>query len=310
MSNNSKGNTGVSGRGKFIESKPVISPSWWFRCVRSVVIAVVLFYLAACVLVFSFQRKLLFVPTVRSAGQVSVLAQMGGLERWTNSSGVYLGLKRLCSGRTAEAAVLICYGNGGTATGRAMYADELQSVAPVDVYILQYPGYEDRAGEPTRETLLAAAAEALQALGTNQPVYLLGESLGTGVASYLAGQFPARISGLLLLSPYERLADVAQYQYPWLPARFMMRDDLWSGRFLTSYHGPVAVMVAGRDDVVPERFGRKLFDEYAGPKQLWVFPNCGHIQIGSPQETFWRAVVNFWKIGTGPATAGRSVVSR
>lgn len=310
MSNNSKGNTSEPGRGKSIESEPVLNPGWCFRCVRSVVIAVVLFYLAACALVFSFQRNLLFVPTVRSAEQVSVLAQKDGLERWTNSSGVYLGLKRPCPGRPAEAAVLICYGNGGTATGRAMYADELQNVAPVDVYILQYPGYEDRTGEPNRHTLLAAGAEALQALGTNQPVYLLGESLGTGVASYLAGQFPARISGLVLLSPYERLADVAQYQYPWLPARFMMRDDLWSGKYLASYHGPVAVMVAGRDDVVPERFGRKLFDEYGGPKQLWVFPNCGHIQIGSPQESFWRAVVNFWKKQAGPATSGRSVVSR
>jgi len=292
------------------KAEPAAGLGIGFRLIRSVVVGVVLFYLAACALVFSFQRKLLFVPTVRSAEQVSVLAQKDSLERWTNSSGVYLGLKRLCPGRTAEAAVLICYGNGGTATGRAMYADELQSVAPVDVYILQYPGYEDRAGEPTRETLLVAAAEALQAMGTNQPVYLLGESLGTGVASYLAGQFSARISGLLLLSPYERLADVAQYQYPWLPARFMMRDDLWSGRYLASYHGPVAVMVAGRDDVVPERFGRKLFDEYGGPKQLWVFPNCGHIQIGSPQEAFWRAVVNFWKKEAGPATAGHSVVSR
>lgn len=292
------------------ESKPTFGYGIWFRLIRSVVIAVVLFYLVACALVFSFQRKLLFVPTVRSAEQVSVLAQRGNLERWTNSSGAYLGLKRLCPGRPAEAAVLICYGNGGTATGRGMYADELQSVAPLDVYILQYPGYEDRAGEPTRETLLAAAAEALQATGTNQPVYLLGESLGTGVASYLAGQFPAQISGLVLLSPYERLADVAQYQYPWLPARFMMRDDLWSGRFLASYHGPVAIMVASRDDVVPERFGRKLFDEYAGPKQLWVFPNCGHIQIGSPQEAFWRAVVNFWRTGAGATTAGRSDVSR
>ena len=276
-----------------------------FRLGRAMVIAGLIFYLGACLLVFGLQRKLLFVPPVRSPEQVSFQAQLAGLERWTNAAGTYLGMKRTLPGSSAEASVLICYGNGGSATGGAKYADDLQGIVPVDVYILQYPGYEDRPGEPTRASLLAAATEALQALGTNRPVYLLGESLGTGVASYLAGQFPDRVAGLMLLSPYERLADVAQYQYPWLPARWMLRDDLWSGQYLARYRGLLGVMVDGRDTVVPERFGRRLFNDYAGPKRLWEFPDLGHIQIGAPQLEFWRQVVAFWQLPPVVARAPR-----
>jgi len=238
---------------------------------------------------------LVFLPPVRATQQVVQLAQQGRLEPWKNRKGDCVGMKRLSASAPAEASVLICYGNGGSATGCAHYADALQSSAPLDVFILQYPGYEDRPGSPSRETLLSAAVEALQLMGTNRPIFLLGESLGTGVAAYLAGNFPDRVSAVLLLSPYERLADVAQFQYPYLPARWLMRDDLWSGKYLQTYRGSLGVMVDGRDRIVPEMFGQRLYQQFTGPKRLWEFPECGHIQIGSPAGKFWRDVVEFWR---------------
>ncbi len=263
----------------------------FLRSLRFLLVAVMVLYLGVCALVFCFQRKLLYLPPVRSPEQTRSRAHQAGLERWTNSSGVYLGMKR-----PAEASVLICYGNASSATGCACYADALQSLAPLDVFILQYPGYEDKSGEPTRGTLFAAAVQGLGVMSTNQPVFLLGESLGTGVASYLAGEFPDRVSGVMLLAPYERLADVAQYQYPWLPARWLTLDDFRSGNYLAMYHGPVGVMVDGRDTIVPARFGLKLFNGYAGRKHLWRFSELGHAQIGEPQEKFWRGVLEFWQV--------------
>jgi pimeloyl-ACP methyl ester carboxylesterase len=48
-------------------------------------------------------------------------------------------------------------------------------------------------------------------------VYLVGESLGTGVAAYLVGHYPEKISGIALLAPYPCLADVAQAHMKLLP---------------------------------------------------------------------------------------------
>jgi pimeloyl-ACP methyl ester carboxylesterase len=258
-------------------------------------IVLVALYLGVCVLVFCVQRKLVYFPPVRDAERVMQFAKQAKLERWKTFGGDNVGMKRFAAKQPAEASVLICYGNGSSATGCAHYADALQGIAPLDVFILQYPGYEDRSGTPSREALLAAASEALQLIDTNRPIFLVGESLGSGVASYLAGKFPDRISGLILLSPFERLADVAQFQYPFLPVRWLLLDDLWSGKYLQSYHGPVGVMVDGRDRVVPERFGRRLYEEFSGPKRLWEFLDCGHIQIGSPAGEFWREVIEFWR---------------
>ena len=57
-----------------------------------------------------------------------------------------------------------------------------------------------------------------------RPVYLVGESLGSGVASYLAGTYSNQIAGLILISPFSSLTDVAQHHFPLLPVRWFLVD--------------------------------------------------------------------------------------
>ena len=191
--------------------------------------------------------------------------------------------------------MLVTYGNGSTAIGCAHYADDVQSVAAFDVFILEYPGYEDRAGSPTEKSLFTAADEALQMLPTNKPVYLIGESLGSGIASYLAGNYPDKIAGMILISPYNRLSRVAQYQYPLLPCELLLLDRFASEKYLRAYHGKVGITVGDKDTIVPAKLGLQLYNGYAGTKRLWEFPNGGHCQIMESQTNFWTEVIGFWQ---------------
>ena len=174
------------------------------------------------------------------------MAQSAKLERWKDPSGQAIGMKRLSPQQPAAGQVLIVYGNGSCATACAHYADVIQGIAAFDVFILEYPGYADRPGSPSQKSLFRAADEAFQLLATNGPVYLVGESLGTGVAAYLAGTHPDKVAGVVLLAPYNRLADAAQYHYPILPVHLLLVDRFPSEDYLRNYHGPVGVLVAGR----------------------------------------------------------------
>ncbi len=279
-----------------MEAKPKVC-GIFHRFLRLVLVAATIFYVGACVLVFTFQRKLLYLPVVRSTATVDQMAREKKMERWTNSAGQFIGARRIYTNQPAAGCVLMMYGNASSALGCSVYADAIQSAASLDFYVVEYPGYEDRPGAPSRDSLLAAAKDALQSLGTNRPIYLVGESLGTGVASFLAGEFPEKISGLMLLSPYHRLADVAQSHYPLLPAHWILQDDFWSEQYLRTYHGLVGIMIDGKDEVVPATFGHRLFDGYVGPKKMWEYPNCHHVQLGESPETFWKAVTAFWLAG-------------
>ena len=276
------------------------------RLFQAIVAVLVLGYLGICLLVFIFQRDLLYHPIIRSAAEVDQLAQAAHMERWTNAAGQPIGLKRMYPNQAAEGAILMLYGNASTAVHCAIYADAIQKTAPFDFYVVEYPGFEDRPGPSTRETLLNAATEAFNSLNTREPVYLVGESLGTGPASYLAGQFPDKITGVMLLSPYYRLADVAQSHYPFLPARYLLHDDFYSAQYLQSYHGLVGIMIDGRDTIVPARFGQRLYDGFTGPKRLWQYPDCEHVQLGESPETFWKSVREFWRTANVTRVAAKN----
>jgi len=186
--------------------------------------------------------------------------------------------------------VLVLHGNADAAFQCAHYADSLQEVAPLDVFLIEYPGYADRPGAPSERSLYAAAEEGFALLATNAPIFLVGESLGTGVAAYLAGAHPDRVAGVVLLAPFDSLVAVGQHQMPIFPVGLMLADRFPSEEHLRGYHGPVAILVVADDQVVPSAFGRALYESYPGPKQLWESPHGGHDSIASQPRTWWREV--------------------
>jgi|YelNatPaOPRAMG01_1025707.scaffolds.fasta_scaffold02902_7 pimeloyl-ACP methyl ester carboxylesterase len=253
-----------------------------------------LYVLAAAVLALS-QRQMIYHPTTAPTRVLEAWAQAAGLLPWRNATGQRIGWMHRYPTGPAQGQVLITHGNAGCAVDRAFYVPVLQRVAALDLFILEYPGYGDRPGSPSERALLAAAEEALGCLASDQPVYLLGESLGSGVAAYLAGRHPERIAGVLLIAPFDNLTHLAQHHMPLLPVRWLLKDRYPSDRHLAGYRGPVAVLLAGRDEVVPTRFGRRLYDGYAGPKKLWESPQARHNEVYDQPARFWGEVISFWR---------------
>ncbi len=263
------------------------------ECVVWLLRAGLVFYLVVCVVVAIFQRRFIYFPPVYTPEQVDQMAQAAGLERWKNTAGESIGLKRLSPKQPAEGRVLIVDGNATTATGCAHYADAIQGIAAFDVFIVEYPGFADRPGSPSQGSLFRAADEAFRLLVTNGPVCLVGGSLGTGVAAYLAGTYPDKVAGMVLFAPYNRLTDVAQAHMPLLPVHLMLVDRFPSEDYLRHYHGPVAMLVAGEDEVIPEKYGRRLYDGYTGPKRLWEFPMDDHKSLMERLPNVWKQIIMF-----------------
>ena len=227
------------------------------------------------------QRSMIYYPSLNDAESLEREARTQGFEPWSNALGETIGYRSLAAHGDPRPpiAILITHGNAGYAMHRADYAQILRDAAPdcaISVYILEYPGYGARSGQPSQETFLNAAREAISEIPDNMPLLLLGESIGTGVATATASAHPERIAGLLLLTPFDSLANVAQHHYPLLPVRWIMRDQYPSEEWLKNYRGPVAIVLAANDSIVPAKFGQKLYDTYAGPKKLIIADQADH----------------------------------
>lgn len=246
-----------------------------------VFVVAILVWLGLVVFLGLGQQSMIYYPSRNDAGALEREALSQGFEPWKNTQGETIGYRSLPAPDDPRppVAVLVSHGNAGYAMHRADYARILRAAAPdraLSVYILEYPGYGARPGEPSQNTFLAAAGEALGQIPAGLPVVLLGESIGTGVASATAAAHPDRVAGLLLLTPFDSLASVAQHHYPLLPVRWIMRDQFPSEEWLKNYRGPVATVLAANDSIVPAKFGQKLHDTYAGPKKVITADQADH----------------------------------
>lgn len=233
-------------------------------------------YVGLCLVAFLVQRRMMYFPDRGSESEARQRAESLGLLPWRDGSGRLLGWRRPAT-PGARARVLILHGNAGDALGRVDYLPVLEA-AGLEGVLLEYPGYGSRPGAPTEAALVADARLALRRLREESaaPVILLGESLGSSVGIQVAAADPDWVAGLLLVVPIARMTDVAARHYPYLPMGLLMRDRWDSLSAIPRYAGPVAILVAGRDEVVGADQGRRLARACPGAVRLWEVPQAGH----------------------------------
>jgi uncharacterized protein len=224
------------------------------------------------------QRQLLYHPERATIQEQLAMARHVQLEPWLASTGELWGW--LSSGDLPGSYWVILHGNAGTALDRVQFARLIQSQQPcAAVYLLEYPGYGAREGTPSEQSLKEAASNALQAIPEDRPLFLIGESLGSYVASILSSVFPKRVAGMMLITPFNNLAEVAAYHYPWFPLHWLITDPFATDQHVDDYPGPVAFILAEQDEVIPLALGDKLVQVYNGRKRVWRIAGARHNNV-------------------------------
>jgi pimeloyl-ACP methyl ester carboxylesterase len=127
-----------------------------------------------------------------------------------------------------------------------------------------------------------------------RPLFVIGESLGSGSACAMAREFPQQIAGVGLVVPFGSLLEVASFHYPFIPVKLVLRDRFDNVAALEKYRGHVAFVIAGADEVVTAASGLRLHEQYAGPKHLRTFPGLRHNDVDySPEAPWWREMSDF-----------------
>ncbi|UYZ62337.1 alpha/beta hydrolase [Hymenobacter weizhouensis] len=234
-------------------------------------------YAAVCLLLYVKQESLLFFPT-RLPADYQFRFPGRFTERWvTAADGTRLhGLLFRAETDSAKGLIFYLHGNGGA-------LDSWGSVAPLytrqgyDVFLLDYRGYGKSQGHISSEAQLRADAEvAYQQLLPEYPearTVVLGYSLGTGVAAWVAAHHRPRL--LILQAPYYSLRDVARHHFPWVPG-FLVRYPLRTYQQLPQVQAPIVVFHGDQDEVIPHESARKLRPLLKPKDQFITLPGAGH----------------------------------
>ncbi len=175
--------------------------------------------------------------------------------------------------------VVLFQGNGGHLGHRILLGEPLARMG-FGLVLAPYRGFGGASGQPSEDGFYRDGRATLAALGlAPERVALWGESLGGGVATKLAAEAAAAghpVSGVILQASFTSVPDMAAMLYPYLPARWLVRDPFDNLSRIGSIGAPVLIAHGERDPVVPIAHGRKLFDAAKGPKQAFFVPGASH----------------------------------
>jgi uncharacterized protein len=254
---------------------------------------------------YLWQRRLIYFPAIAEPTEDYVQAL--GLRFWPDSSDSYRGFIGMAKPTGKKGLVVAFHGNAGAAWDRAYYAHAL-TLLGYRVVLAEYPGYGGRPGGLGERRFVEDAKEtvrrAQEAFGG--PLFLVGESLGCGVAAAVAADPTIPVEGVVMITPWDSLPAVAQALYWYLPIQRLVRDKYDNCRNLQAYDRPVAVAVAERDEIVPPKNSMRLYESLTGPKRLWIFRGAGHNSWpAGPTEAWWREVMDFVSARQGKRGPGR-----
>lgn len=242
------------------------------RVVLSLVGMGLLGYFAVCTVLFVQQRSQIYFAHAHSPlGQPETQTLM------VDGTPVYVATRE-----HPGAQALVYFGGNADDVSRAL--PELAAMYPQRaLYLLHYRSYGGSPGQPTEVNLTTDALALFDKVHAEHPeVMVVGRSLGTGLAVRVASVRPA--AGVVLITPYASLVDMAALRYPYIPVGWLLLDKYASKDHAPRVRAPTLLIAAGKDEVIPLESTRSLFRAFQpGVAQLKIIPGVGHGSImGSP----------------------------
>ncbi|RWB99509.1 MAG: hypothetical protein EOQ56_17625 [Mesorhizobium sp.] len=160
-------------------------------------------------------------------------------------------LVRLPARQAAEPRPLLL-GFAGNAWNADALALMLHQLFPEhEVAALHYRGYAPSSGSPSAAALLDDARRAHDQLASDAKagIVAIGLSIGAAVAADLATARPLR--GIVMVTPFDSLRELAAHHYPWLPVRLLLRHRMEAAEALRDLDVQTAVITAENDTIVP-----------------------------------------------------------
>lgn len=189
-----------------------------------------------------------------------------------------------------EDKLLIYY--GGNAEDIFQNIDEFRDIKAASLFVA-YRGYGPSDGIPGEAELLGDALAVINDVVRSyspKEIFLVGRSLGSGVACYVAAK--TEVQGVILITPYDSIEKIARSNYPWLPVSLLLKHRFDSIQYLDQIDSPLLIIYGGQDKVVPPERTTNLIDHVQGEKKVVYLEQADHGTIDM-YPLYWTSILRF-----------------
>ncbi len=234
-------------------------------------------YLIVLVLIYFYQRNLLYHPTENNYQNDEILFNYEEIFIKVDEE-IELKSWLIKKDFKKYKTIIIFHGNAGHLSNRIYKLNELYKL-DINILLISWRGFSGNKGFPTEQNLYQDAEAAIKWLNdkkiSNNKIILYGESLGSGVAVELGKRND--FNSIILESPFTSIENAAKIYYPYLPVRFLLKDRFDSINKIKMVKNPILIMHGKKDDVVPFSMGKELFEKANNPKDSYFTSNDDHM---------------------------------
>jgi len=236
------------------------------------ILALVCFYVLLVIVVFFFQRNLMYHPSVNSYLKDNLTNEPNEIQKVKIITKDKIELTGWFYFSNAEdyKTILFLHGNAGSLENRTYKLNHFKDLN-LNFLIIAWRGFSGNSGKPNEKGLYEDAESAvswLKAKGIKEKnIILYGESLGTGVAVEIAQN--KNYGGIILESPFTSMVDLGKKYYPFFPVKFLLKDKFESYKKISKIKIPVFIMHGKVDKIVPYDMGQKIYELANKPKYFY-----------------------------------------
>ena len=259
-----------------------------------VVISTLAIYVVYCILMFVMQRAMLFPrgmigvppgvpPKIKGMETLWLKTKYGKVESW------YLPPVQKKKDHPAP-VVIFAHGNGELIDFWPQELNRFNEMG-IGLLLVEYPGYGRSEGKPSEASISETFLTAYDLISKKSKVdperiILFGRSLGGGAVCIIASNRPS--AAIILMSSF---TSVTAFALRYLAPKFLVRDPFDNLSVVKSYPNPILIIHGNRDEVIPYRHGRTLYQAARSAKMITY--QSGHNDCPPDWNVFWKDIESF-----------------
>jgi len=247
-------------------------------------------FVALCLLLYLFQGRMIFYPQPTAPANLSRYADREiRLQHGDVTLSGWFFNERI----DADHPLIVYY--GGNAEDVSLNFADLGRFAAQSFLFMNYRGYGQSQGRPSERALCDDALFVFDRVIASEGidpshVVLMGRSLGSGVAVHVAAK--RRVGGVILVTPFDSLVNVAKAHYPIFPVGWLLRHRFDSAALAPGIAVPALFLTAANDEIVPPRFADNLQRVWGGLTTAVRVEATDHNTIETA-SVYWKTINAF-----------------
>lgn len=241
-------------------------------------------YLLSCAALYFFQSSFIFFPPEADNKWYS---KYQAHEYFIKTDSETLHGWKLSNNEITHNASIIYF--GGNAEDVSYNIPDAHRYSVKHLFLTNLPGYGHSTGTPSEQSFFDNALQAfdqiikIHDLNIND-VHIMGRSLGSSVASYVASQ--RKIKSLILITPFDSVENMAKDQYPFFPVKYLLKHKFNTEKLLDVISAPILILATDTDGLIPAKSLNNLYLPRKNKINLIKINNTNHNSINTQASYF------------------------